>query len=94
MPGLWTTRPASGSPSCGAAGWVASVDGLRFRAPVQTVQADSSPQFLGYRRGIAWLNAVNDRFAGLGAVIVTAAVRDSLYILDQSPRRVCQHGGL
>jgi TnpA family transposase len=63
-------------------GLVASVDGLRFRVPVQSVHAAPSPRFFGYKRGITWLNAVNDRFAGLGAVIVTGTVRDSLYILD------------
>jgi len=65
---------------CG--GLVASVDGLRFRVPVQSVHAAPSPRFFGYKRGITWLNAVNDRFAGLGAVIITGTVRDSLYILD------------
>ncbi|RNH92877.1 hypothetical protein EEZ25_33550 [Micromonospora aurantiaca] len=63
-------------------GLVASVDGLRFRVPVQSIRAAPSPRFFGYKRGITWLNAVNDRFAGLGAVIVTGTVRDSLYILD------------
>jgi len=63
-------------------GLVASVDGLRFRVPVQTIQAGPSPRFFGYKRGITWLSAVNDRFAGLGAIIVTGTVRDSLYILD------------
>jgi TnpA family transposase len=63
-------------------GLVASVDGLRFRVPVQTIHAGPSPRFFGYKRGITWLNAVNDRFAGLGAIIVTGTVRDSLYILD------------
>ena len=63
-------------------GMVASVDGLRFRVPVQSIHAAPSPRFFGYKRGITWLNAVNDRFAGLGAIIITGTVRDSLYILD------------
>jgi len=63
-------------------GLVASVDGLRFRVPVQTIHAGPSPRFFGHKRGITWLNAVNDRFAGLGAIIVTGTVRDSLYVLD------------
>ena len=50
--------------------------------PVQSVHAAPSPRLFGYKRGITWLNAVNDRFAGLGAIIVTGTVRDSLYILD------------
>jgi len=63
-------------------GLVAGVDGLRFVVPVQTIQAAPSPRFFGYKRGITWLNAVNDRFAGLGATIITGTVRDSLHILD------------
>src|SRR4051794_21267773 len=63
-------------------GLVASVDGLRFRVPVQTIHAGPSPRFFGDKRGITWLNAVNDRFAGLGAIIVTGTVRDSLSPLD------------
>jgi TnpA family transposase len=63
-------------------GLVASVDGLRFRVPVQTIHAGPSPRFFGYKRGIIWLNALNDRFPGHGAIIVTSTVRDSLYILD------------
>lgn len=63
-------------------GLVAGVDGLRFVVPVQTIQAAPSPRFFGYKRGITWLNAVNARFAGLGATIVTGTVRDSLHILD------------
>ncbi|WP_327028321.1 Tn3 family transposase [Micromonospora sp. NBC_01740] len=63
-------------------GLVASADGLRFRVPVQSIHAAPSPRFFGYKRGITWLIAVNDRFAGLGAIIVTGTVRDSLCILD------------
>lgn len=49
---------------------------------MQSVHAAPSPRFFGYKRGVTWLNAVNDRFAGLGAIIITGTVRDSLYILD------------
>jgi len=34
------------------------------------------------RRGVTWLNAVNDQYAGLGALLVPGTNRDSLYILD------------
>ncbi|MFE9694545.1 Tn3 family transposase [Micromonospora sp. NPDC005806] len=67
-------------------GMVASVDGLRFVVPVQTIQAAPSPRFFGYKRGITWLNAVNDRFAGLGAIIIPGSMRDSLHVLDAGPR--------
>ena len=63
-------------------GLVASADGLRFVVPVQTVNAAPSPRYFGHRRGITWLNAINDQVAGIGAVVVPGTVRDSLYILD------------
>jgi TnpA family transposase len=63
-------------------GLVASVDGLRFVVPVATINAAPNPHYFGMRRGATWLNAVNDRYAGIGAVVVPGTVRDSLYILD------------
>ena len=60
---------------------MASVDGLRFVVPVTTVNAAPNPRYFGMRRGVTWLNAVNDQFAGIGAVVVPGTVRDSLYIL-------------
>jgi TnpA family transposase len=63
-------------------GLVASVDGLRFIVPVQTINAAPSPRYFGLRRGVTWLNAVNDQVAGIGAVVVPGTMRDSLHILD------------
>jgi TnpA family transposase len=63
-------------------GLVASVDGLRFVVPVQTINAGPNPKYFGLRRGVTWLNAVSDQVAGLGAVLVPGTVRDSLYVLD------------
>lgn len=63
-------------------GLIASVDGLRFVVPVQTVNAGANPKYFGLRRGVTWLNAVNDQVSGLGAVLVPGTVRDSLYVLD------------
>src|SRR2546422_4922934 len=34
------------------------------------------------RRGATWLNAVNDQYSGIGAIVVPGTVRDSLYVLD------------
>jgi hypothetical protein len=42
-------------------GLLASVDGLRFVVPVRTINAGPSPKYFGYKRGITWLNAVNDQ---------------------------------
>ena len=63
-------------------GLLASVDGLRFVVPVRTLNAGPSPKYFGYRRGLTWLNAVNDQVAGIGATVVPGTPRDSLYILD------------
>jgi TnpA family transposase len=63
-------------------GLLASVDGLRFIVPSRTINAAPSPKFFGYKRGLTWLNAVNDQVMGIGALIVPGTVRDSLFILD------------
>ncbi|MEU8148967.1 Tn3 family transposase [Nonomuraea sp. NPDC048901] len=63
-------------------GLLASVDGLRFVVPVKTINAGPSPKYYGYKRGITWLNAVNDQVAGIGQMVVPGTPRDSLYILD------------
>ncbi|MER6923781.1 Tn3 family transposase, partial [Streptomyces spiralis] len=63
-------------------GLLASVDGLRFVVPVRTISAAPSPKYFGFKRGITWLNAVNDQVAGIGQMIVPGTPRDSLHILD------------
>jgi Tn3 transposase DDE domain len=40
------------------------------------------PRYFGYKRGITWLNAVNDQVAGIGQMVVPGTPRDSLHILD------------
>jgi TnpA family transposase len=72
-------------------GLVASVDGLRFVVPVATINAGPNPRYFGVRRGVIWLNAVNDRYSGLGAVVVPGTVRDSLYLLDTLLRVDANH---
>jgi hypothetical protein len=41
-------------------GLVASVDGLRFVVPVRTLDTGPNPRYFGQRRGVTWLNAIND----------------------------------
>ena len=48
-------------------GLVASVDGMRFVVPVPTIYARPNRKFFGPKRGITWLNMINDQAAGLGA---------------------------
>ncbi|MFJ2893540.1 Tn3 family transposase [Streptomyces sp. NPDC087218] len=63
-------------------GLLASVDGLRFQVPVRTISAAPSPKYFGFKRGITWLNAVNDQVVGIGQMVVPGTPRDSLHILD------------
>lgn len=50
--------------------------------PVRTIGAAPSPKYFGFKRGITWLNAVNDQVAGIGQMVVPGTPRDSLHILD------------
>ncbi|MET3707526.1 TnpA family transposase [Arthrobacter sp. UYEF6] len=63
-------------------GQVASVDGLRFVVPVRTLDAGPNPHYFGQGRGVTWLNAINDQVSGIGAVVVTGTMRDSLHVAD------------
>ncbi|MCQ4083913.1 Tn3 family transposase [Streptomyces sp. RB6PN25] len=63
-------------------GLLAPVDGLRFVVPKRTISAAPSPKYYHFKRGITWLNAVNDQVAGIGQMVVPGTPRDSLHILD------------
>jgi TnpA family transposase len=63
-------------------GRLASVDGMRFRVPVRTVNAAPNPRYFGRGRGLTYLNFVSDQATGFHAVVVPGTVRDSLYVLD------------
>lgn len=58
------------------------MNGLRFVVPVRTINAAPSPKYFGFKRGITWLNAVNDQVAGIGQMVLPGMPRDSLHILD------------
>src|SRR6476661_3552703 len=81
-----SSRPSPGWswPRYGEGGLLASVDGLRFVVPSRTINAAPSPKFFGYKRGLTWLNPVNDQVMGIDALIVPGTVRDSLFILGAS----------
>jgi len=63
-------------------GMVAAVDGMRFVVPVPAAFARPNRKYFGSRRGMTWLNAMNDRGMGRGAKIVSGTVRDSLHMID------------
>ena len=63
-------------------GLVAAVDGMRFVVPVPALFARPNRKFFGPKRGMTWLNAVNDQGMGRGARVVSGTVRDSLHMVD------------
>lgn len=63
-------------------GLLASVDGIRFVVPVRTIHARPNPKYFGRKRGITWLNMLNDQAAGLAAKVVRGTPRDSLHFID------------
>jgi TnpA family transposase len=63
-------------------GLVAAVDGMRFVVPVPAVFARPNRKYFGSKRGMTWLNAMNDQGMGRGAKIVSGTVRDSLHMVD------------
>ncbi|WP_446222386.1 transposase [Nocardia sp. IBHARD005] len=63
-------------------GRLASVDGMRFVVPVRTIHARPNPKYFGRKRGITWLNMLNDQSAGLSAKVVSGTPRDSLNFID------------
>ena len=63
-------------------GLVAAVDGMRFVVPTQTIHARPNRRYFGRRKGVTWLNMINDQAIGLGAKVVSGTVRDSLHVID------------
>ncbi len=61
---------------------VAAVDGMRFIVPVPAAFARPNRKFFGSRRGMTWLNAINDQGIGRGAKVVSGTIRDSLHMVD------------
>ncbi|GAA2731470.1 Tn3-like element Tn3 family transposase [Actinocorallia aurantiaca] len=63
-------------------GLVAAVDGMRFVVPVPAAFARPNRKYFGSKRGMTWLNAMNDRGMGRGAKVVSGTIRDSLHMVD------------
>ena len=63
-------------------GLVAAVDGVRFVVPVPSVCAGANRKYFGTKRGVTWLNMINDQAAGLASKVVSGTVRDSLHVID------------
>jgi TnpA family transposase len=61
---------------------VASADGLRFRVPIETRNADYSWKYFGEGKGVTYFTFMSDQFVGFYGVVIPGAVREALYILD------------
>jgi TnpA family transposase len=55
---------------------------MRFIVPVPAAFARPNRKFYGSKRGMTWLNAMNDQGVGRGAKVVSGTVRDSLHMVD------------
>ncbi len=63
-------------------GYVASVDGIRFVAPIRSANTGPSPHYFGQGRGVTHLNYTSDQFTGLGGLVIPGTIRDSVYVLE------------
>lgn len=80
----WLIEAQAGIPFAQAlgGGLVAAVDGMRFVVPVPSVYAPPNRKYFGAKRGVTWLNMLNDQGSGLGARVVSGTPRDSLHMID------------
>ncbi|MGW7484721.1 Tn3 family transposase [Nonomuraea muscovyensis] len=60
---------------------------MRFVVPVPSIYTRPNRKYFGNKRGLTWLNMINDQGVGLGAKVVTGTVRDSLRMIDVLFRR-------
>jgi TnpA family transposase len=63
-------------------GNIASADGLRFTCAVRTINSGPNRKYFGSRRGLTYYNFSSDQGAGFHGIVITGAIRDSLYLLD------------
>jgi TnpA family transposase len=63
-------------------GEVASADGMRFVAPVRTINAGPNRKYFGSSRGITWYNFVSDQYSGFHGIVIPGTLRDSIFVLE------------
>ena len=63
-------------------GEVASADGLRFVAPLRTINAGPNRKYFGSSRGITWYNFVSDQYSGFHGIVIPGTMRDSIFVLE------------
>lgn len=63
-------------------GMVAAIDGMRFVVPVPSLMAKPNRKYFGPKRGMTFLNMINDQAFGTGHKIVAGTDRDCLNAID------------
>jgi TnpA family transposase len=63
-------------------GMVAAIDGMRFVVPVPSLMAKPNRKYFGPKRGMTFLNMINDQAFGTGHKIVAGTDRDCLHAID------------
>lgn len=63
-------------------GLVAAIDGMRFVVPVPSLFARPNRKYFGRKRGMTFLNAINDQAFGISHKIVAGTDRDCLHAID------------
>jgi len=63
-------------------GEVASADGMRFVAPIRTINAGPNKKYFGSNKGITWYNFVSDQYSGFHGIVIPGTMRDSIFVLE------------
>ncbi|ODS22346.1 transposase, partial [Candidatus Endobugula sertula] len=63
-------------------GEVASADGMRFVAPIRTINAGPNRKYFGSSRGITWYNFISDQYSGFHGIVIPGTLRDSMFVLE------------
>ena len=72
-------------------GWLPRWTGCGSSSRSGPLYARPNPKYFGRKRGITWLNMINDQAAGLAAKVLSGTPRDSLHAVDVVLR---QQGGV
>jgi TnpA family transposase len=81
-PHLIDEQAAIGFAQALGGGLVAAIDGMRFVVPVPSAYARPNRKYFGPKRGVTWLNMINDQAFGIAAKVVSGTDRDCLHALD------------
>jgi TnpA family transposase len=55
---------------------------MRFIVPIPSIYARPNRKYFGSKRGVTWLNMVNDQGSGLAAKVVSGTPGESLHMID------------